>query len=118
MLRPEYQDKETLEELYIKQQFTQQEIAQKYNVHVKTIQKWVKEHNLNKNINEIRETQQKYTDDELLNRIHSYVETHSQVPTNAIVKAWKGPSPTPYKQRFGSVKDAVKQAGYTPRSEQ
>jgi hypothetical protein len=61
---------------------------------------------------------QKYDDEELLGWITAFIEEFDFVPTEKDVRGWPGPATATYRLRFGSFKDAVREAGYTPRTEQ
>jgi hypothetical protein len=60
---------------------------------------------------------QEYSDEELLEWIDTFVMEFGIAPTNKDIKGWPGPAPRTYSMRFGSLKEAIKEAGHTPRSE-
>lgn len=62
-------------------------------------------------------TSPKYNVDELLMWIDSFVETFGVVPTEGDIRDWPGPSPGPYYKLWESFTNAIRAAGYTPRSE-
>jgi len=59
-----------------------------------------------------------YTEEEMLEWLNSFVEHFGFVPKAGDLRGWPGPSPRTYDLRFGSFTNALKDAGYTPRSEQ
>ena len=59
----------------------------------------------------------KYTDDELLEWIESFVALYGVVPTSTDLHGWPGPTPQTYSRRFGSVAAAVREAGFEPRGD-
>lgn len=58
---------------------------------------------------------QKYSDEELLDWIHSFVEVLGRLPTAEEVNDSPGPAHRTFAERFGSWRNAVEKAGYEPR---
>jgi len=56
-----------------------------------------------------------YSDEEMLDWIHTFVELFGVAPSEGDLRGWPGPSQTTYKKYFGGVHHAVKEAGYEPR---
>jgi len=61
-------------------------------------------------------TWSKYTEEEMLEWIDSFVMEFGFVPSNNDIKNWPGPTPETYVKWFGSFPKAVEKAGYEPRS--
>jgi len=57
-----------------------------------------------------------YTEEELLNAIHKYVDENGEPPAIKTVSSWDGPSQRPFRRVFGKVSDAIREAGYTPKN--
>jgi hypothetical protein len=55
------------------------------------------------------------SDDELLGWIDAFVAEFGIVPSPADFRDGPTPTPNTYRDRFGSFREAVRQAGYTPR---
>lgn len=56
-----------------------------------------------------------YTDDELIEYIHELAPDGETAPSSEELREANGPSVTTLRRRFGSLQNAVKEAGYTPR---
>lgn len=82
------------------------------NLEVISPEEHAKEHEVD------REHNPKYTDEELLSWLHSFVEHFGIVPTAPDLNGWPGPSEVAYRNRYGTFPKALRAAGYTPRSEQ
>ncbi len=54
----------------------------------------------------------RYTDEELLDWIRSYVATFDCLPRESEIRAWPGPTYRTYYRRFGSLPAAVEAAGF------
>ena len=59
----------------------------------------------------------KYSREELLSWIEAFVAEFGVVPSSNDVDSWPGPSAHTYRKRFGGWREAVREAGYEPRSE-
>lgn len=66
---------------------------------------------------ESKKVAREYSDRQLLRWIEAFVEEFGVVPAQNDIVGWPGPHYLTYKNRFGSWTEAVRQAGYTPRSE-
>ena len=62
------------------------------------------------------EPHQWYTEEELVEWIDSFVLEFGVVPSQNDIAEWPGPTVLTYRNRFGSITEAIEQAGYTPRS--
>jgi len=56
----------------------------------------------------------KYSDEELLEWIDAFVMEFGIPPTQPDMRGWPGPGSTVYAYRFGSVAEAIEEAGYEP----
>jgi hypothetical protein len=112
-----WKDEAVLRELYCDEEHTTIEIAERFDISGVTVVYWMEKHDI-----ETREDQgglwQKYTDEELLNWIDSFVEVFGVVPSCKDMDASPGPSARCYQRRFGSWGEAVNQAGYEQRGNQ
>jgi len=54
----------------------------------------------------------KYTDEEMLEWIDTFVMEFGYVPASSDIKGWPGPSVPTYMERFGSWTDAINAAGW------
>lgn len=111
----DYTDPEVLERLYWDEEKSLQEIADIVGVDYQTVWYHMDRHDI-----ERRDCgpDKKYTDEELLEWIDRFVESSGTVPSSNHFIGGPGPSQTAYRARFGTVTKAIKEAGYTPRSEQ
>lgn len=87
------------------------------NIDVWTRERHGRYHANERNMEEVG-SWQKYTDEEMLEWIDSFVKEFDVVPNADDISGWPGPSISTYRLRFGSFTEAVKRAGHTPRSEQ
>ncbi|MDX1744594.1 MAG: hypothetical protein R3324_01540 [Halobacteriales archaeon] len=59
----------------------------------------------------------KYSDEELLEWIHVWVDLYGVPPSELDFNGGPMPSYSTYRWRFGSFPNAVRAAGYTPRGD-
>lgn len=59
----------------------------------------------------------KYSRDDCLEWLRAYVSEFGVAPKQTDLQGWPGPSVGVYYDRFGSVDDALREAGITPRGE-
>ena len=57
-----------------------------------------------------------YSEEELLEWIDSFVKMFGFVPADTDLAGWPGPASQTYRNNFGSFPEAVRKAGYVPRS--
>ena len=112
MVKP-YQDKKTLEYLYVEKRMTMDEIAKTLGVSTPTIYKYLKRNKI-----KTRNTGTRYTKEEYLEFIKEYFDNHGKVPSQYDMdKLAHTPSKVGFRKRFGSWSNAVKQAGFEPRKD-
>lgn len=58
---------------------------------------------------------QKISNEELLGWLDAFVREFGVVPVSQDIRSWPGPSEMTYQKRFGSLTNAIRAAGYTPR---
>jgi len=111
-----WQDDSTLRYLYHDKEKTTYEIADLFGVHHSTVLRQMEKSGIDRRQNGWQTIE--YSEDELIEWVDSFVRTFGVVPIEEDLHGWPGPSPTPYQRCFGTFTEAVRQAGYTPRSEQ
>jgi len=111
-----YHNEEKMRELYTDMGKSMAEIAEQFNVSRMTISNWIDKHNIEKR--EMADCQIRYTKDQLFSYIEDYVEENGRAPATSTLSTWEGPCLRTYQNRFGSLTNAIREAGYTPRSEE
>jgi hypothetical protein len=108
-----WQDESTLRYLYHDKEQSTHKIAELFGIAQKTVIYHMEQHGIDRREQGVPH----YSKDELLEWIDAHVEFYGVVPTEEDIIGWPGPSRGTYNTYFGSFITAVRQAGYTPRSE-
>ena len=111
----EWRDKETMKRLYCEEDKNIDEIASILECSNTTVSSWLKKHDIK--VNGKRGRSRKYSNEEMLEWIESFVETFEFVPGSRHIRGWPGPALKTYEMRFGTFTEAVREAGYTPRGD-
>jgi len=106
-----WKDASTLEYLYWERKMTTQEIGNRFGVSPTSVLR--KMHYLG--VETRSSHHERVTNEDLLDWIDAFVEYFGVVPTDDDLRGWPGPSRITYQKRFGSVAQAVEEAGYERR---
>jgi hypothetical protein len=112
-----YTDEEHLRKMYHGHGMTMAEIAERYGVTHNTVTYWMNQHGIERRGPDTHDHPDRYSEDEIISWIETFVEYYGVVPTTRDMKTWPGPSYPVVVRRFGSIAKAIKEAGYTSRSE-
>lgn len=108
-----WQDESWLKEKYEEEDLTYKEIADELPVTEACVAYWARRHDINTGYQGGRP--KKYSTEEMLDWIDAFVQFYGVSPSTDDLRGWPGPSPETYRNRFGSVRTAVQEAGYEPR---
>lgn len=110
-----WQDEQWLKEKYEDEGLTYREIAELVPVTQECVAYWVRQYDIE--TRDVGGKPRKYSNEELLEWIEAFVQFYGVSPTTEDLRGWPGPSPETYRNRYGSLREAVKAAGYEPRGQ-